>query len=315
MENEETRTLFLCDGHDTAGPIIEQLRLKRDTSFPSLTCFASPAACLIESRGGRVAAATAAAFLLGRLRIGPATRLFHLGPAALLHARGGIEPSDETPGGPSRGAQGKVLPQPALPEGSLVLAHRIVEEGTGRAYLPDILFRHSLPEGTVLTNETRWGRLMAGDRSPLEGADPGAQLVDRELSGFCAAALTFLAPHQIFCLCAVVGPESGGPRSGEVIGEVVGDHLDALEAIIEASREVCVPEPPLLDEDTAQVVERAAALLRLTVAEREILKSAAEGYLVRRGGPLPSLPARSVGSARERSELFERIRRTLTESG
>lgn len=318
MPNEETRTLFVCDAHDTAGPIIERLRLKHDPSFPSLTCFSSADTCLVESRGGRVETASAVAFLLGRLGHGSATRLFHVGAAVLLHASGDaalrtqarVVAADRAPRVRPHGDSGavpKAVSRPALRPGSLVLAHRVVDEESGRSYIPDILFPHGLPEGSVETSERRWRMLVLGNSPAAESSDPGVELADGELSGFCAAALTFLSPHQLFCLCAVVGPGGGGRTSGEVVGA----HLDALEAIVAASGELCVPEPPVLDEDSAQAIARTATLLKLTAAERAILRRSAEAYLVRRGSPLPSFPAVTVGNARERSEAFERIRRTL----
>ena len=308
MSEEERRALFVCDGHPAAKAIIGYFQLQRDHSLSSLPAFSNSELLLVESRGGRVGAASAVSFLIGRTDVGASVRLFHVGEAIERPLRDG------------RGATFA---------GRLVLVNRIVDVESGRVFLPDILLRHDLIEAEVITDERTF---CGAERSIAETAFHGggeavgeaglrgrSLLIDRELSGFAEAALTFCAPHQLYCLAAVVG-------SGKEVGDVVTGHCARIEELLRASAELCAPVPASLGERERARLTAIARELRLTHAQAAILLALGEGCAIRHGGRLPdhidgepggASGAGRVGNAvrtkQERSELFERLKRAITE--
>ncbi len=239
------RSVYLvAESHPIAKPLIAALELKRSDELAKLRCYASRGVLLVESRSelgatgrGRrsegsatLGAGVTTGYLLGRCGFDASTRLFHLGRC---------EARD--------GAGSELI-------GQVVLANRVRDGANGRGYFPDLLLAHEFHEAGIETG--------AGASSP--GGDGAPPLVDRELAGFLAAALAFLAPHQVYCLEAVGGDE-----------ELFGKQVGAILRLIDESARLCQPAEIAPNETVERSLASIAESLRLTAAQRHRLRGLA----------------------------------------
>jgi len=235
---------MVAESHSIAKPLIAALELKRSDELAKLRCYASEEALLVESRSesgatsrGRTAEGSAplsagvtTSYLLGRCGFNESTRLFHLGRCE------------------AQGEAGSGL------IGQVVLANRVRDGVSGRGYFPDLLLAHEFSEAAIET----------GAKASSPGRDGAPPLVDRELAGFLSAALTFLAPHQVYCLEAVGGDE-------ELFGGAVG----AILRLIDESAKLCQPGQITLNETVERSLASIGENLRLTAAQRHRLRGLA----------------------------------------
>lgn len=284
-------TYIVAESHSLAQPLIDALELKRSHDLEKLRVFANESVLLMESRGGAMAAAAAVGYLLGRTGFGPQTLLLHVG-----HSE-------------ATGAAGAPL------VGRLVLVNRVRDGSSGRCYYPDILVAHEFGEAGVCT-------LRAGAGVGAPQAPGSWQLADAELSGVVAAALTFLAPHQVCCLSAVTrtrgGLEAGGrgdaAGSGEASeGAIVTAATAAVVRLIEAIAAILAPAAAALDEGLRGELEAVGEALRLTATQSAQLRRLAEGAAAR-GDDVSGILSgwKAIGplrSKQERNRRFDELKR------
>lgn len=342
------QTYLIVETHSIAKALIDALGLVRSDELPKLRCYASDGVLLAESRaravGGNAAVGTAvtASYLLGRLGHDAATRLFYVGSC-------------------------EARPGAAEHLGRVVLANRVIDGLSGKAYYPDILLAHELTEAGIetLSRSEEWcdggtggaepGGVQSANRAepaapglrdapggggrPEKGAgagwrahrgDSGAlderpQLVDRELAGFLAAALTFLAPHQVYCLAAVTGlhgasaretgvqgtPAGEGEPDNDESAAPVGASIGAITRLIEQAGQLLRPAGAPLSTAARQAIEGLMVEMRLTAAQSAQLRVLAEGAAAR-GLDVARIAAsgrRAVTTKQERNRGFDELKR------
>ena len=184
-----------------ARPLIEHYRLEHDgqaSAFKIYRRTAGDDATLVVSGIGKVASAAATSYL-------------HLA------AGGEVDAVWLNVGIAGHGTR---------PIGEAVLAHRVVDRASGRAWYPPLVFKP--PCATDQVNTV--------DRPERELSTPGA--FEMEASGFIATAQRFASAELVHCLKIVSdGPstdlESLTPRAAQ---RLVATHLSTVEAIAEACR-------------------------------------------------------------------------------
>ena len=165
--------------------------------------------------------------------------------------------------------------------------HRKTGNGhRSRAYVPDILYRHALPEIAV--------KPTAGDRSAVPA--------------FMRTALGFTAPHRILTVCADPGAASAAEDS----------YAGTLASLVWAARAAALPCNQTDLEIARETALRVGRSLRLTRTQQHELERLAREWTSREGN-LPSEIARFEGitpkSKTESSELLAELRVLLGRDG
>jgi hypothetical protein len=281
---------IIAEDHAIALPFIECLSLKRDDIIEKFRAYSNENLLLVESRGEPYSAAALVGLLLGHCGYDEGTRLFHVGRCHPMHGRG------------------------EHLAGRVVLINRVVDRTTGRSYLPDILLHHEFPEAVVETAPRQSGTASpASDRIEQRGpaGRVGApELFDRELSGVFAAALTLLAPHQVYALAAVApGAETGQDGKSP---ELIRGALPKIERLISESSALLGRARPTVGPETASLLDALASSMRLTASQTaQLVRLATEAAA--RGGDVCAIVkgwehTSPVQSKQERSKRFDELK-------
>ncbi len=179
-----------------ARPLIEHYGLDRDDATSAFKIYRQGDVALVVSGIGKAAAAAATSFL--HLAAGGERDAVWLNVGIAGHGTRAV--------------------------GEAVLAHKIVDRGSGRSWYPPLVFKAPCATDQVTTV----------DRPEREMAAPGA--FDMEASGFVAIACRFASAELVHCLKVVSdGPntelESLTPR---VARRLVEKNIPAVEAVAEA---------------------------------------------------------------------------------
>lgn len=252
-----------------ARPLIERYRLERDVGARDFKIFRREETALVVSGIGKAAAAAATSYL--HLTAGGERDAVWLNVGIAGHGTRAV--------------------------GEAVLAHKIVDRGTDRAWYPPLVFKPP-----CVTDQ-----LTTVDRPERELASPGA--FDMEASGFVATAGRFASAELVQCL-KIVSDGPGTELEGltrEVVGRLIGKRLPMIEAVAVAcgrlSRELrsLDAEPPELTTCLAR--------WRFTVTERRELRR-----LLRRRqtlAPDRPLPLMDVEDSIRGKEINRRLRTWL----
>jgi hypothetical protein len=124
-----------------------------------------------------------------------------------------------------------------LPPGTLVVAHKVVDTGTGQAWYPPQIVKHTLPTATLYTV----------DRPEDDYTRDG--LYDMEAAAFYAVAAGFESRERVQC-CKIVSDNRAQPVSeltprhaGELIRQATPQLLAFIEALARHAHVHAVVEP------------------------------------------------------------------------
>jgi hypothetical protein len=113
--------------------------------------------------------------------------------------------------------------------GSGVLAHKVVDAGSGECWYPPIVLEHPAPSTTVVTVDR------------LDQDYEGAPLYDTEAAGLFAAAGRFATAELVHAFRIVAdnhGATLGDNFAEDVMADLVASKLDLLDGWIEELREM-----------------------------------------------------------------------------
>ncbi len=224
---------LLCE----ARPVIERYRLKKDFDYKKFDVFRNENIFLIISGIGRLKAAVAATYILNRVNSHSSILMLNLGIAGSTHIEHGI--------------------------GHSFLVNKIIDTNTDRAYYPDILYKHKLPEIQIATfDKIVTDRETTGDYSGL---------VDMEAAGFAAAALTFLGPHQIALMKIVSDHLEVDHLTAESVSELVKSELPAITGLIDSLQNLDLKSREMGIRPEQAVIDALVDGLHLTSAQEKIL--------------------------------------------
>ncbi len=270
--------------HPEARPVIERFRLKQDASF-DLPVFRRDDVWLAVTGTGRMKSAIATTHLIAQVETRENTFIFNLGIA------GHTQKAGEGP----------------VSVGDRFLVNKIVEQGTGRSFYPDLLARTPLAESPVTTVDQPLGRTDA------DGVEPG--LVDMEATGFYQAAAAFLPPHRIGCVKIVSDHLETRRLDKRHVSELIAQSLEELEETISAYSNVSDGGEDVLTDADVRIVEHIRNRLRLTASRHRILSDLVRAYKLHTGSDMPDLSNFTrvvVKTRQEGNAQFERLRGILS---
>ena len=186
--------IYICTFmYKEAVSFIKQLNLKKDFTHMKFDIFRSEEAMLVISGIGKVRAAIAVAYLLGKNEPGKFDLLANIGICGAGN--------------------------PGIAVGKVFYCNKIIDNDTKMTFYPDMLFKHPFDEASI---ETFSKLVSRPDEESLEG-----YLADMEASGVFQAASVFLRPHQLVFIKVVsdhldVGKTdgTGSKRDGYKCGKV-----------------------------------------------------------------------------------------------
>jgi len=174
--------------------------------------------------------------------------------------------------------------------------------GTGRAYYPDMVVNHTMPEAPLATFDKPVTR-----ENVLNGYEG---LVDMEASGFFEAGSLFFQTHQMNCL-KIVSDHLEPRHYGK--GEIDGWFDDNMGRIVEYADQACrisASVPSALSESEQEMLRQLGEDLRLTQTQGHQLIHWSKSYKIRTGQALNlnQFAAKPIVSKTKRNELFEQLR-------
>ncbi|MEO0795379.1 MAG: hypothetical protein AAFX93_09465 [Verrucomicrobiota bacterium] len=193
--------------------------------------------------------------------------------------------------------------------GELVLVNRVRAVDAQREFIPEILFRHELPEGSLGTHSR-----------PVIQPEPGVvetDLVDMEAAGFLEAARAFLPIHRAQVIKLVSDHLDGRPIDKAALQAHLKDQLETIELVIAAAASMENTACPRLDAALQVAFDALRERCRLTDAQ----SSQVHDWLIAamlRGQPtteaqtaLEAVIAAPPAHKRERNALVEHLRDAL----
>lgn len=263
-----------------AKPLINHFNLKREKTPGRFSIYSNPEICLVVSGTGMLKCAVAAA-----------SAITFKGNTII---RGAI----------NAGICGSL--SRSVECGTAILPNKIVNKVTQRVYYPDILFSHSLMEGTLYS-------------FPHPAAENGtdscdAEFVDMEAAGFMEASLSFLPPQSIHCLKVVSDYLEGRKLDQEYVSGIMENNILNLESVINSIKSIDAGNKEILSPDDYRMLELIAENLKLSVAMRHQFRDMAAGFIIRTGGRLDCIKPFTeikVKSRFEGKKAFAEIGRLL----
>lgn len=146
-----------------AKPLITYFKLKRDNKIKKYQVFKNEEIILIITGSGMMQGAVGTTYLLSSLNIREEDIFVNLGICGAV--------------------------KEVFQVGDIVLCNKITNNGNGKSFYPDMLFRHKFKEGTL---ESFFHVVDKSMKSEIKG-----ELVDMEGAGIYEAASLFFSQHQI----------------------------------------------------------------------------------------------------------------------
>ncbi len=278
---DSAHALFVVALPGEARPLVEHYVLKRDMSDSPFPIFRGDNMTLVVSGIGKVKAAAATSYALSMR--GPFSNLsiINIGIA-----------------GAARECGAKI--------GDLFVINKIVDNGSGREFFPDMLLAAGIEETTVTTFDH--AVTLSTPRVPLDG------LVDMEASGFQEAASIFLPPHNIACIKIVSDHLDGSPMKKRTVEQLVAGHLTEIEKYVTAMSNLAGNDGTL-DRETCEWIDHVSRFLRLTFSQKNLLQGWTSDYLHYKGVPLPDIEmtrGEPVKTKQEGKRRLAEIRKILS---
>ncbi len=226
-------TALLCE----ARPLIDYYRLKKDFDYKKFDVFRNNDLILIVSGIGRLKATVAVTHILTRMPEHSNVIILNIGIAGTTNLEHGI--------------------------GHSFLINKIIDFNTRRAYYPDILFQHDMPEISVATF----------DQIVTDNATTGnySGLVDMESAGVAAAVTTFTGPHQMVFYKIISDYLEVEHLSADSVSQMVAGQLAEICNLVDQLRALPMATPAQEHYPEQTIVDALTASLRLTTAQQKIL--------------------------------------------
>lgn len=267
--------------HSEARPLIEHFNLKPDQAYSKPELYVGDGITLAVSRMGRMKSAIATAAVLARADQ----------PEKSIVANVGI--------------CGAPL---SFQSGEMFMINEVRDDETGRAYYPNIVLKHNLPENGLITY----------NQPVLDGGSDSQKLVDMEASGFFEAASVFMSPEQIVILKMVSDHMNGERITKEIVSNLVKSHIPEIERVVFQWQEMVIYEhSDLMSQEEENLLEKLSHSLNLTITQQRQLEKWVFYYKLRTD-QLPDILQAYLNAANEnkfdRNRTLEEIRRLLIQS-
>ncbi|MCV6606778.1 MAG: hypothetical protein OIF32_01075 [Campylobacterales bacterium] len=183
---------------DEARPFIEGLKLLHIPDIKEYKIYKNDEVTLIISGVGKIKSAIATTFILSKFPNPNGIINFGICGCGDLH----------------------------LSVGEILLANKIVDEGTEKSYFSDIHFSHHLREFTIHTFE-----------KPIENKAIGSIGVDMEASGFFQGALKFMKADKIFSVKIISDHLDTTGINSTFILDLIRKHFEEIKKFLEIFKE------------------------------------------------------------------------------
>ena len=183
--------------------------------------------------------------------------------------------------------------------GETVLCHKLVNAFTGRAFYPEMLYRHPFHEGMLCSAGKAVSSGSAGkaasdsdsatsssisssassaiSSSASSAPDPalaaGCDMADMEGAFVYEAARAFLPASQIHCIKVISDRLNPEPATADSIGALMGSAAGAICGWLDGLRDINKPADVFTDEES-RLMDCASMHLRLTFAMEQNLARA-----------------------------------------
>lgn len=168
---------------------------------------------------------------------------------------------------------------PDLKTGSLILCNKIVDLGAYKAYYPDMLFKHSFIEGTVLTSP-----VPVTGRTEGYNGDSGVTVTDMEASGVFHAGAVFFKTHQMFFFKIVSDHQSGEELSSGKVSELTEANTAPVFGWITPIHGELQGIQNVFSDDEKLLLKQLSEMLKLTVTMQHQLNQVMRYHKTRYGG-------------------------------
>ncbi len=210
----------------------------------------------------------------------------------------------------------------ATEPGKCFLCHQIVDGTTGRTYYPDMLYRHSFSEASVITVPKKVQELtdrQKEDVSAERKLSGGVCCYDMEAAGFYEAASRFAGPHQIACLKVASDTGDKGGITSEDVYRVMEERADDICRYIKMIRDALRTEEEegnLFSEEEEGQLARLCEDMHCSETMRASLRQLFRYVKLSRGdwGIVQSLYERGMVPCRDKREgkkCLDELRREL----
>ncbi len=231
-----------------ARPFIDMLGLKRDMSARAFEIYISDDHALVVSGVGKIKSAAATGYLLARVDDFDRLAVLNTGIAG-------------------------AAPEMGVSVGDAFLVNRIVDAGSRREFIPDLLIPSVWNEAHVVTFDRAVS--LRTESRPEDG------LVDMEASGFYSAANAFVGPHAIGCIKVVSDLLEVGRLQVGDIEKWMSVHADGIISHLRSMTHLVEDGADGLGKTDLRWLEVASSRLRLTASQQKILKETVIRYRTR----------------------------------
>lgn len=255
-----------------AAPLISHFDLKRDMSAHAFPVYHNNAVMLIISGVGKVRSAMATTWLTASVKADAESLiLVNIGFC-----------------GTSR---------QACPVGQLVLAGKVTDMDTGRAYYPDLRKDNLLPVVALCCHSRP-----VTVTQMVPALTDGDVWCDMESAGFMEAAARFLSAERILILKIVSDHLEPGRQNVRWLQQLMGGQLPVLARTLEQAASQMANPKPIIPGDIDEAVDKIIEKQRFTAAMARQLKLAVRQACLAGNDPMPTLRVAMDCDVRQKTE-------------
>jgi len=168
---------------------------------------------------------------------------------------------------------------PNVKKGTPVICNKIVDLSTNKTCYPDMLFRHSFTEGTVLTSP-----VPVTQETSKNYRDSGIVVTDMEAYGIFHAGSVFYQPHQMFFFKIVSDYETGERISSSDAAALVACNMGRIaEWTVQVHNELSEEQLFDFSDEERALLKKASDYMRLTVSMQHRLNQLMKYHKIQHG--------------------------------
>lgn len=213
-----------------ARPLITYFKLKRDNKIKKYQIFKNEEITLIITGTGMMQGAIGATYVLSRQNIGEQDIFVNLGVCGAV--------------------------RDIFQVGDIVLCSKITNNGNGKSFYPDMLFKHKFKEGTL---ESFFHVVDKSMDSEIKG-----ELVDMEGAGIYEAASLFFSQHQINIIKIVSDHLDSRGITPNKVNQLVENAIFKIKEWLDERKNININDKEIFTLKEKEAINKVEKNLRLT---------------------------------------------------
>ncbi|WP_416176558.1 hypothetical protein [Clostridium sp.] len=188
--------------------------------------------------------------------------------------------------------------------GSAILMNKIIDNGTGREFYPDLLYSHPFEEGCLESFDAP-----VKDKCNIKGS-----FVDMEGAAFFQSVSIFMPPHRIFCIKVVSDYLNNEKVTRYDVSHLIKINIDKINNWIVSIRDKTSKPKDILEEKDMDYINEIVNNFKLSVTMQHELRKLAENYKIMNENLILALePFTQIycTSKQEGKIYFEQLKRQL----